>query len=208
MNPLRHLSVLLIALCLCAPAFCQETSAPTFGNDSGSGQSLGELARKARKDNTAEVKISDEDANKLFRSVDKILSFASDDSGFPQHGIVKRRLVGHTDVEEYTRQQVAKNENAERFARSELTMKKFGFLPRDFNLKEYLVKANGQQIAGYYDSDTKTISLLNWVPMERQEPILAHELTHALQDQNFGLKTWMKGGSSAAQSKNGGDPQD
>jgi len=210
MNPLRYLSVLVIAFCLCTPAFSQDAStpAPTFGDDSNPSQSLGELARKARKDNTAEVNMSDQDAKKLFRSVDKILSFASDDSGFPQHGTVKRRLVGHTEVEEYTRQQVAKNENADRFARSELTMKKFGLLPRDFNLKEYLVKANGQQIAGYYDSDTKTISLLNWVPMERQEPILAHELTHALQDQNYGLKAWMKGGQSAAENKNGGDPQD
>jgi hypothetical protein len=140
--------------------------------------------------------------------VDKILTFASEDSGFPQHGTVKRRLVGHAEVEQYTRDQVAKNENAQRLARSEMTMKKFGFLPRDFNLKEFLVKANGQQIAGYYDSDTKTISLLNWVPMERQEPILAHELTHALQDQNYGLKNWMKAGEAAQANKKDSDEQD
>src|ERR1035438_9927146 len=66
------------------------------------------------------------------------------------------------------------------------------FLPRDFNLKEFLVKSTGQQVAGYYDFETKTISLLNWVPPDRQEPILAHELTHALQDQNYDLGKWMK----------------
>ena len=71
-------------------------------------------------------------------------------------------------------------------------MKKLGFLPRDFNLREFLVKSTGQQIAGYYDFETKTISLLNWVPPDRQEPILAHELTHALQDQNYDLRKWMK----------------
>jgi hypothetical protein len=71
-------------------------------------------------------------------------------------------------------------------------MKKLGFLPRDFNLKEFLVKSTGQEIAAYYDDETKEISMLNWVPPDRQEPILAHELTHALQDQNYDLAKWMK----------------
>ncbi|HTW31325.1 MAG TPA: hypothetical protein VMD76_06575, partial [Candidatus Sulfotelmatobacter sp.] len=35
---------------------------------------------------------------------------------------------------------------------------------------------------------------LDWVPMEEQEPVLAHELTHALQDQSVGLDKWMKHG--------------
>lgn len=71
-------------------------------------------------------------------------------------------------------------------------MKKFGLLPQDFNMREFLVKANGKQIAAYYDFETKTISMLNWIPLERQGPILAHELTHALQDQNYGLQNWLK----------------
>jgi hypothetical protein len=77
-------------------------------------------------------------------------------------------------------------------------MKKFGLLPRDFNLREFLVKANGQSIAGLYDDETKTISLLNTVSIEKQGPILAHELTHALQDQNYDLLHWAKAGSKSA----------
>jgi len=155
-------------------------------------RSVGDLARKARKDHTTEVQMSDEDAKKLFSSVDEILAFAAGDTGFPQKASVKRRLVGSADVEKYTREQQAKQGFAQRFARSELTMKKFGLLPRDFDLREFLVKANGKQIAAYYDFDTKTISMLNWIPLDKQKPILAHELTHALQDQNYNLKTWMK----------------
>jgi hypothetical protein len=41
-----------------------------------------------------------------------------------------------------------------------MTMKKFGLLPREFNLREFVVKANGKQIAAYYDDETKTISIL------------------------------------------------
>jgi hypothetical protein len=156
------------------------------------GQSLGDLARKVRKDHTDEVQMSDEDTKKLFSSVDEILTFAAEDTGFPQKAGVKRRLVSSADVEKYTREQEAKQGFAKRFTRSELTMKKFGLLPKDFDLREFLVKANGKQIAAYYDFETKTISMLNWIPLDKQKPILAHELTHALQDQNYNLKTWMQ----------------
>ena len=158
-------------------------------------QSLGDVARKMRKDISTEVKMTPDDTKKLFEAVDKIFSFASDDSGLPKHSTVKRQLVGREAVEKYTSEQMKKADFIKRFARSEITMKKFGFLPRDFNLREFLVKANGSQIAGYYDDETKSISLLNWVPADRQEPILAHELTHALQDQNYGLRTWMTAGN-------------
>jgi hypothetical protein len=156
------------------------------------GQSLADLARKVRKDQTTEVQMSDADAKKLFSSVDEILTFAAGDTGFPQKANVKRRLVSSADVEKYTREQEAKESFAQRFTRSELTLKKFGLLPRDFDLREFLVKANGKGIAAYYDFDTKTISMLNWIPLDKQKPILAHELTHALQDQNYNLKRWMK----------------
>jgi len=191
-------SLLVMVFLFFRPAQGQLAGATPPTSDDGSGSqaeptlSIADLARKARKDHTKEVQMSDADAKDLFKSVDKILEFASDDTGFPRRASVKRRLVGADEVEKYTREQEAKQDYAKRFASSEMTMKKFGLLPRNFNLQEFLVKANGKQIAAYYDFDTKTISMLNWIPRDRQEPILAHELTHALQDQNYDLKAWLK----------------
>lgn len=162
----------------------------TVGSDQG--PSLADQARKARKDHTQEVQMSEADAKDLFQSVETILDFAAEDTGFAKKGSIKRRLVGRAEVEKYTRDMEAKEDFAKRFASSELTMKKFGLLPRDFDLKEFLVKANGKQIAAYYDFETKTISMLNWIPRNQQEPILAHELTHALQDQNYDLQHFLK----------------
>jgi hypothetical protein len=71
-------------------------------------------------------------------------------------------------------------------------MKKFGLLPQDFDLRKFLVDLLEDQVAGYYDPKTKTVYLLDWVAPEAQRPVLAHELTHALQDQNFGLEKWLK----------------
>jgi phosphopantetheinyl transferase (holo-ACP synthase) len=191
----------------------QADPAPTASNGSNpaadQSQSLGEMARKVRKDHTAEVQMSDADAKELFKSVDKIVAFAAEDSGFPKRTSVKRRLVSSAEVEQYTRDEQAKEGYAQRFARSELTMKKFGLLPREFNLREFVVKANGKQIAAYYDDETKTISMLNWIPLERQAPILAHELTHALQDQNYDLKAWLNAarGTPQAGEKKDSNPE-
>ena len=195
---LRPTRLLLVCSLICCSAFGLQAAspAPAASSDSNSGtdqgQSLGEMARKVRKDHTQEVQMSDADAKELFKSVDKIVAFASEDSGFPKRSAVKRRLVSSAEVEKFTRDQQGKEEYAQRLARSEMTMKKFGLLSRDFNLREFVVRANGKEIAAYYDDETKTISMVNWIPLERQAPILAHELTHALQDQNYDLKAWMK----------------
>jgi hypothetical protein len=47
-----------------------------------------------------------------------------------------------------------------------------------------------EQIAGFYDNKTKTVNLLDWIKPDEQKPVLAHELTHALQDQKVGLTKW------------------
>jgi hypothetical protein len=209
----RPTRFMLVSILLGGSIIAQQATpgAPTASGDSNSaatpGQSLGELARKVRKDHTAEVQMSEADAKELFKSVDKIVAFASEDSGFPKRSAVKRRLVSSVEVEKYTRDQQAKEEYAQRFTRAEMTMKKFGLLPREFNLREFVAKASGKEIAAYYDDETKTISMLNWIPLERQSPILAHELTHALQDQNYDLRAWLKSGQGASQTGGKKDSQ-
>ena len=56
----------------------------TFSQESSGSQSLGDVARKLRKDTTNEVRMSDEDTKKLFESVDKIFDFAAEDTGMPK----------------------------------------------------------------------------------------------------------------------------
>ncbi len=141
---------------------------------------------------TAEPKISPEEAEKLFRSVDQILQFASKDTLFPIKHEVKRRLVSRDEVESYVVNHTSEDEDAKRLRRSELVLKKFGLLPRDFDLSKFLVVLLKEQVAGYYDPKTKTVNLLDWLGADQQKPVLAHELTHALQDQSFNLEKYMK----------------
>jgi hypothetical protein len=140
-----------------------------------------------------EVKITPREAEQLFHSVDEILAFDSKQTGLPIRKQVKRRLTSRDEVEAYLAKHM-KDSDVKRLQRSELVLKKFGLLPRDFDLEKLLVSLLREQVAGYYDPKTKTVNLLDWVPMEEQEPVMAHELTHALQDQAVGLDKWMKRG--------------
>jgi hypothetical protein len=140
-----------------------------------------------------EVKITPRQAQELFHSVDEILAFDSKQTGLPIKKEVKRRLTSRDEVEGYLTKHM-KDQDVKRLQRSELVLKKFGLLPRDFDLEKLLVALLREQVAGYYDPKTKAVNLLDWVPMEEQEPVMAHELTHALQDQAVGLDKWMKRG--------------
>jgi hypothetical protein len=140
-----------------------------------------------------EVKITPRQAEELFHSVDEILEFDSKQSGLPIKREIKRKLTSRDEVVSYLTKHL-NDEDTQRLRRSELVLKKFGLLPRDFNLETFLVALLREEVAGYYDPKTRTVNLLDWVPMEEQEPVMAHELTHALQDQSVGLQKWMKKG--------------
>src|SRR6202166_489664 len=141
---------------------------------------------------TQETTISPKEAKKLFRSVDEILQFASDDTGLPIKHAVKRKLANRDEVQSYIEKNKKGDKDAQRLERSSAVLKKFGLLPRNFNLSTFLVTMLREQVAGYYDAKTKSVNLLNWLDAEQQKPVLAHELTHALQDQSFGIEKFMK----------------
>ncbi len=139
---------------------------------------------------SAATHITPEQARQLFNSVDSILQFDSKVTGLPVLQSVKRRLVTRDEVEKYLMHQLQNDRDAKRLQSSELVLKKFGLLDRDFQLKPFLIQLLREQIAGYYDDKTKTVNLLDWIPPDEQKPVLAHELTHALQDQHIHLEKW------------------
>ena len=137
-----------------------------------------------------ETKITPEQTKELFHSLNQILSFASDDTKLPIQHEVKRRLITREQVEKYILDKFKEDKDAKRMQSEEIVLKKFGLLDRDFQLQPFLVSLLKEQIAGYYDNKTKTVNLLDWVSPEDQKPVIAHELTHALQDQHTDLDKW------------------
>src|SRR5208283_1386087 len=73
----------------------------------------GEGARAAQ-----ETIVSPKEAKELFRSVDEILQFASDDTGLPIKHKVKRRLTKRDEVESYLKKSMKDDKDAKRLERS------------------------------------------------------------------------------------------
>ena len=137
-----------------------------------------------------ETRITPEQQRQLFSLVDELLKFSSEESGLPIKSEVKRQFISRADVEKYLRKKFDEDESTKRLERNEIVLKKFGLLDHDFVLRPFLLDLLKEQIEAYYDSQSKTIFMLDWVDAEEQKSVLAHELTHALQDQHSDLEKW------------------
>jgi len=103
---------------------------------------------------------------------------------------IERTLVKNLDDEMTTAQLHA----------SEVTLRRLGLAPSDFQYRDLMIRLLTEQVAGYYDPKTQHFHLADWIDLDGQKPIMAHELTHALQDQHFNLRRfehWPKGDSDA-----------
>jgi hypothetical protein len=83
---------------------------------------------------------------------------------------------------------------------AETVLKAFGLAPPDFAYRSFIIKLLSEQVAGYYDPKARQFYLADWIELDGQKPVMAHELTHALQDQHFNLRRfekWPNGDSDA-----------
>lgn len=135
--------------------------------------------------------MSEAEAQELFRSVDEILKFASEHSGLPIQHPVKKKLATREEVAKYVEKRMKEQQGNERFDVQARTLMKLGLLPPGFNLRQYMLDLYKEQVEGWYDAKSKTVFLLDWVSADLQKPVMAHELVHALQDQNFDLEHWL-----------------
>jgi len=62
-----------------------------------------------------------------------------------------------------------------------------GLVPRDLDLRGVLLGLYGEQIAGFYEPDSTALFVMDDQPKSVIEPLLMHELVHAIQDQTADL---------------------
>ncbi|MCL4256031.1 MAG: hypothetical protein KJ043_19905, partial [Anaerolineae bacterium] len=80
--------------------------------------------------------------------------------------------------------------------REGLFYRALGFIPTDFELRQFIGEFLGDQVAGFYNTEDKTMNTILFSGGELgdslpffEQVIYAHEFTHALQDQHFDLQT-------------------
>ncbi len=185
----RRLQVWVVALGLLTMSGAMLAGqVPTQGPKTGPGASQDSTKQQAP--------MTKEQGKELFKSVDEILGFVSNDTKLPIVHSVKRKLMSRDEVTKYLEKKFDEDEGAKRMEREEIVLKKFGLLDHDFHLRPFLLTLLTEQIAGFYDNKTKTVNLLDWIQPDEQKPVLAHELTHALQDQHVDLTKWSDAGEN------------
>ncbi len=129
----------------------------------------------------------------LFSQTDEVLQQMSLMTGLPIKGSLNKQVVSRPEVEKYITQNMHDEMTPAQIHAQEALARALGVVPSDFSLEKFVVKLLTEQAAGFYDPKRKTMFIADWVAPEMQGMTLSHELTHALQDQNYDLDSYMHG---------------
>ena len=105
---------------------------------------------------------------------------------------VRSDAQSRAEIEQMLIRNLNRTTTPEELRMSDLELKKLGLVPPDFELRPFMIKLLTEQVAGYYDPRTGEFHLADWIDLDGQKPVMAHELTHALQDQHFNLRRFEK----------------
>ena len=129
-----------------------------------------------------------------------VLKETSDLRGLPIIKEVKSGAQSRADIERMIIKNLDEDSTPAEMHAAEVFLKAFGLAPSTFQYRPFIIKLLTEQVAGYYDPKAQQFYLADWIELEGQKPVMAHELTHALQDQHFNLRRfekWPKGDSDA-----------
>jgi hypothetical protein len=135
------------------------------------------------------VKPSPED---FAQAADEVLQNMSEITGLSLRTPLKKTLRSRDEIRAYVIRQMNEDKDvAQRYADAKAA-EAFGLLPKDFDLDSFMIELLTEQIAGLYDPKAHEFYIANWIPLEDQRMVMAHELTHALEDQHFQIEPWLK----------------
>ena len=125
-------------------------------------------------------------------AADEVLGQMSQITGLRLLTPLKKSLRSREEIRAYVIKQMNEEKNpAERYA-DQRSAEAFGLLPRGFDLDSFMVNVLTEQIEGLYDPKTREFYIADWSPLADQRMVMAHELTHALEDQHFQIEAWVK----------------
>lgn len=125
-------------------------------------------------------------------AADEVLQQVSQITGLKLVSPLKKTLRSRAEIRAYVIREMDDEKNpAERYA-DQRSAEAFGLIPKGFPLDSFLVDLLEEQVAGLYDPKAQEFYIADWIPLDDQRMVMAHELTHALQDQHFKIEGWVK----------------
>ena len=133
-------------------------------------------------------------AKKLCAQIPPLADEITKISGMPLRHAVPCDFISKEKINEFLNKRVKDVAKPEELRAEELTLKKFGLVPPEFDLAKSTVDLLTEQAAAFYDYDKKKLFVTDSTPSESQEPVLAHEIAHAIADQNYNLSKFIRQG--------------
>jgi hypothetical protein len=127
----------------------------------------------------------------VFEEIDSILNELSEITGFRKIKPVRTATMSRLELKGFLEKRIQEVVDPKEIRAEEIALKKFGFIPEDFDLKSSTIDLMTEQAAAFYDYREKKLYLLEGGSKEMQQPALVHELAHALADQHFNLEKFV-----------------
>ncbi len=124
--------------------------------------------------------------------IDQALRELTEISGLKSRKRIDYDVITRDKVTAFLQERIRESVKPEQLRAEELTLKKFGFVPPDFDLKKSTVELLTEQAAAFYDYHKKKLFITDWTSSAMQRTALVHELAHALADQNFHLERFIR----------------
>jgi hypothetical protein len=125
-------------------------------------------------------------------AADEVLQQMSEITGLKLLTPLKKSLRSREEIRAYVIKQLNEEKNpAERYADAR-TAEAFRLIPKGFDLDAFMVNVLTEQIEGLYDPKAQEFYIADWSAPEEQRMVMAHELTHALEDQHFHIEAWSR----------------
>ncbi len=110
-------------------------------------------------------------------------------TGLPFLHPVDYDVVTRKEIKSVLARKLAQTFSEKEFAQMAAALSRLGLIPEHYPLREKYIDLIGEQVAAFYDQHEHKLFMFENAALDQAQNriVLAHELTHALQDQHFNL---------------------
>jgi hypothetical protein len=138
------------------------------------------------------------DDRPLFSEIGTIEAGLSEITGLRFTREVPYAVINKEQLRRYLEDRIKESIKPADLRAEELTLKMLGLIPQDFDLRQNTVDLLTEQAAAFYDYNKRKLFVLEGSGAGAEERMaLVHELAHALADQHFPLRKYIREGSQS-----------
>jgi heme-degrading monooxygenase HmoA len=128
----------------------------------------------------------------LLKAADEMIQVTARLRGLQPKAPIARGVKSRDEITQYLNEQIHDDYSEAELQQEGKVLRTLGLIPATMDYKEFVLKLLSEQVAGFYDPERKTFFIASWLSAAEQQPVMVHELDHALQDQYFDISRIIK----------------